>query len=850
MPYQIFTYVMRFRLSVLILLFLVKAVSGTASFIQEEDKKRIIAVRASQPPEIDGVLDDEAWRDVPVADNFIIYSPDNGKPSNFETQVKIVYDDIALYVGAFMYDPFPDSIFVELGERDGDRMINADNFSIELCPYNDGINGFRFKVTASGVQSDSRIEQFEFGMPGGGRRGGGGGMMMAGGGGFGSQDNWDAVWESDVKINEKGWVAEFKIPYSALRFPKEEIQTWGINFWREVRRIKEQSSWNYVNRDIGSSINHLGELCEICEVKPPLRLSVTPYISGYVDKYTGNDATFSYNGGLDIKLGITESFTVDATLIPDFGQVQADDQILNLTPFEVMYSEKRPFFMEGTELFDKGRIFYSRRIGSTPKLFYNVYDTLEANEIIVENPPEAGMINATKLSGRTHFGLGIGVLNAMTAEMNAVIEDTITGSSRTVKTQPFTNYNILVLDQNLGNSSYVSLINTNVRRRGPKDENFYTSNVTATDFMIRTKNNLYSISVAIALSQKYYDSRDTEFGHSYDLRMGKTGGAFRIEYTLSGVSDTYDPNDMGYIRRNNEFSNELQFSYNINRPVWRINSSRNSFQVDYSQLYSPRVFTRTRISLSSFTIFRNHSNVNLRFQYSPKGMDDYFEPRVEGWFYHSGKEIQTSFSYDTNRDKKFFIGTNFSLTKIWSEYDQRNYMLSLNPGIRLNNRLSINHMFSYQSQLNDFGYVNNYESGEIFFGKRNNKTYMNTLSAGYIFSSEAYLSLRLRHYWSRADYTNDYFLLTENGELDPDTPYTGIHDSNFNSFNVDLVYNWRFAPGSDISIVWKNAIYSYGDMIFNNFTDNIDYMFNSPQSNSISVKILYYLDYQYLKRRK
>jgi hypothetical protein len=154
-------------------------------------------------------------------------------------------------------------------------MINADNFSIELCPYNDGINGFRVKVTAYGVQSDSRIEQFEFGMPGGGRRGGGGGMMMAGGGGFGSQDNWDAVWESDVKINEKGWVAEFKIPYSALRFPKEEIQTWGINFWREVRRIKEQSSWNYVNRDIGSSINHLGELCEICEVKPPLRLSVT-----------------------------------------------------------------------------------------------------------------------------------------------------------------------------------------------------------------------------------------------------------------------------------------------------------------------------------------------------------------------------------------------------------------------------------------------------------------------------------------------------------------------------------------------------------------------------------------------
>lgn len=820
--------------------------------LDDGNKKRMEAVRAENPPKIDGILDDEIWSSSPAATDFIIYSPDNGKPSKYRTEVHLVYDNTALYIGAFMFDKCPDSIYVELGERDADRMLNADNFSVEVCPYNDAINGFRFKVSASGVQSDSRIEQFEFGS-GGGRRGGGGGGGMGGGmmmsGGRGRQDNWDAVWESKVSINDKGWIAEIKIPYSALRFPKEAIQTWGINFWREVRRTKEQSSWNYVNRDVGSSINHLGEIYDISEIKPPVRLSITPYVSGYLDKSTGQDATFIYNGGLDLKLGLTESFTMDATLIPDFGQVQADDQILNLTPYEVRYNEKRSFFMEGTELFDKGGIFYSRRIGATPKMYYSVYDTLKSNEIITDNPLESGMINATKLSGRTHFGLGVGVFNAMTREMFANIKDTITGESYSVRTEPFTNFNLLVLDQNLPNGSYISLVNSNVRRNAPKDDNYYTANVTATDFMLRTRNNLYSVSGVVALSQKYFDDRASEFGHSYDFRIGKTGGPFRIEYSLNAISDTYDPNDMGYLRRNNQFENEIQVSYNINRPVWKINSSRNSIQFSYAQLYSPRVFTESQIDISSVTVFRNFSNVMLRASFTPGGFNDYFEPRVDGWFFHSGKEFQTSVSYDTNRDKKLYLGTTFSYSKIWSEYDQNNYMISLDPGIRFSDRFSLSHQFSFQTKLNDLGYVDDTESGEIYFGKRNNRTIMNTLSAGYIFSADAYLTFRLRHYWSRADYTNDFFLLKANGDLDPDTPFAGNFDSNYNSFNIDLVYNWRFAPGSDISVVWKNSIYSYGSFIFNRFSDNIDYMFDSPQTNSLSVKILYYLDYQYLKKR-
>lgn len=791
-------------------------------------KKHIDAVRAPVPPKIDGLIDESAWGSAPVASDFIIYIPANGRPSANRTEVRVMYDDVALYVSSVMYDSSPDSIYMELGERDADRMLNADNFSVELSPYNDGVNGFRFKVSASGVQSDSRIELSDFG---------------------GHQDSWDAVWESRVSVNNNGWIAELKIPYSALRFPKESIQTWGINFWREVRRTREQSSWNYVNRDIGSTINHLGELTSISNIKPPLRLSLTPYVSSYLEKTTDESSVFSYNGGLDVKVGLNESFTIDATLVPDFGQVQSDDQVLNLTPYEVRYNEKRPFFMEGTELFSKGEIFYSRRVGARPKMYDEAYDNLGVNETVQMNPQEAGLINATKLSGRTRSGLGIGVFNAMTNTMHATIEDTITGETRTVKTEPFTNFNMLVLDQSLKNNSYLSLMNTNVLRDYPKDDKYYTANVTGTDFMLRSKNRMYSVSGRAALSQKYYDSLDSKFGHSYVMRLGKTGGSFRAEYTINGSSKTYDPNDMGYLRRNNEFENEVQLSYIINQPFWKINSMRNSIQYNHGQLYSPRVFTTSQISMSSFTTFRSFWSMNLRVEYSPGGLNDYYEPRVDGWYYHRGRELQTSFFFDSNRNKMLYIGSRVSYSKVWSDYDQKSVVFSINPGIRFTDKFSVNHQFMYMNSMNDIGFVDHNED-EIFFGKRNNSTITNTLSTGYIFTANSYITFRLRQYWSMADYTDDYFLLNKNGNLTGNTTYYGDHDSNFNSFNIDMIYNWRFAPGSDVTVAWKNSIYSNGNIVFNNMKDNLEYLFESPQSNSLSIKILYYLDYQYLKRRR
>ena len=202
---------------------------------------------------------------------------------------------------------------------------------------------------------------------------------------------------------------------------------------------------------------------------------------------------------MDVKYGINEAFTLDMTLIPDFGQVQSDNKVLNLTPFEVKYNENRPFFTEGTELFNKGNLFYSRRVGGQPLHYGDVENQISSNEEVVKNPVESKLINATKISGRTKSGLGIGFFNALTKPMYAEVEDN-NGNKREIETNPLTNYNIVVLDQTLKNNSSISAINTNVTRSGSD----YDANVTAGLFNFNNKKNTYNWYGKFALSQLIY----------------------------------------------------------------------------------------------------------------------------------------------------------------------------------------------------------------------------------------------------------------------------------------------------------------------------------------------------------
>ena len=794
-------------------------------------KKRTEALRITEPIQIDGKLDEAPWQKASPAGDFIIYNPHNGMPSKFRTEVRLLYDDDALYIGAIMYDSYPDSIFTQLGQRDaGD--INADHFWIEISPFNDGLNGEMFKVSASNVQIDNKMSTADSWM---------------------HRDSWDAVWHSNTSISDEGWIAEMKIPYSALRFPRSASQLWGINFWREVRRNRETSSWNFVTKEFGSPISHMGELTGIRDVKPPLRLSLVPYVSGYLEHVTDESGVgTSYNGGLDLKIGLTESFTLDATLIPDFGQVQSDDHVLNLSPYEVRYNEKRPFFMEGTELFNKGGIFYSRRIGGTPHLIRDVYGMVGENETVIRNPAEVSLLNATKISGRTSSGLGIGLFNAVTNTTWAVVENKLTGETRHIMTEPLTNYNMLVLDQTLRNDSYVSVMNTNVIRAGKRNENFYTANVSGFEALVKTADRLWSVSAGAVLSQKYYSSDPAALGHSLNFNAGRTGGKFRADYRFSMMSDTYDPNDMGYLRKNNEIEHSVDFSYNTYEPFGNIMTTRTSLDFSYGQLYNPRAFTTAEVRLDAMILLMNFWSLSLDLELTPWGEDDYFEPRTPdmSMFYHRPAAFEASFRGDTDRSKRFYIQGNAEYMKAWSDYGQYGYEWSLQPEFKVGRRFSFSYSISVEDLINDIGFVPGNPHEGITFGKRDVTTITNTISGAFIFSANSYLTLRGRHYWSRADYDGDYFTLQPDGSLLDRIYSTPLNNSdvNTNFLNIDVVYTWRFAPGSELSLVWKNSIWSEGDVIIRNGFDNFGDLLSMPQTNSLSLKILYYLDYQNFRK--
>jgi hypothetical protein len=767
-------------------------------------------------------MDEAFWQDCPVATGFVEYSPRNGTVPPVNTEVRFAYDDEALYVFAIMYDPHPDSICKELGRRDEVELLTTDYISFDILPYNDGLNMFEFKVTPRGLQNDCKYSA------------------------VGTDLTWDAVWENASKITNKGWVAEIKFPYSALRFPKIENQVWGLDMWRNFHRKNEWSTWSWVDNKDNNIFRYYGQLVGISNIKPPVRLSFSPYLSGYVEK-TPESKNWSYilRGGLDLRYGINESYTLDMMLIPDFGQVQSDDQILNLTPFEVRYDERRQFFTEATELFSKCGIFYTRRVGSAPRNFNAPYDSLKANEQVIKNPEETRIINATKISGRNSKGLGIGFFNAMTTNTWGTIQDTLTGVSRRIATQPFTNYSVLVIDQNLKRNSYVTLINTNYWT--PDDH--YSANVTGVETRLYDKKSTYLVQARLNVSQKYQNKLKPDFGHDYVLILGKSKGKFQFQLAREEINDHYDPNDMGFLTNNNEAFNQAKLFWFIYDPFWKILNNQSEFLVTYLTLYKPYAFEGLRIQADNSTNFANFWTTYLEAAVTPYGYHDYYEPRTWGWVYKRPLYYDFTFNMGTNARKPFRLTTMMFLMNSPSDANFP-YSVTVTPRVRFSDRFAVTLSTSYDKNLNNYGWVNTgYDSllnTITTFGRRDVTTINNILTVKYIFNTKASVSLRARHYWSKAKYF-DFYTLNNNGKLDL-SGYSQNQDINFNAFTADLQFVWYFAPGSELSVVWKNIISTQDQAVEGDYWNNLGNTLQSPQTNSFSIRVLYYLDYLSIKK--
>jgi len=587
-------------------------------------------------------------------------------------------------------------------------------------------------------------------------------------------------------------------------------------------------------------------------VVPPVRLSATPYLVMQAEHFPsstpGNDISTSFGGGLDLKYGINESFTLDMSLLPDFSQVQSDNKVKNLTAFETVYAEQRPFFKEAVDLFMKGNIFYSRRIGKTPALFYSVEDSLDEGEHIDKNPVQQRLVNATKVSGRNKKGLAIGLLNAVTVNTYATIEDE-QGNKQKILTDPMTNYNLLVFDQALKHNSNFYITNTNVFR----DNTYRDANVTATGLTLNDKSNTYRIALSGGISQVFVPEPDGENkpvnnkGFKYGVSMSKTNGNFQWSLNRSSMDRKFDANDMGLTIYNNYNNNSARVSYNIYKPFWVLRDMGNSIQITNQNNFTTHKPETLKLSYNTFITTLKYFSIWGDVGHFLTETYDYYEPRTEGLYYMKPKAVWADLGFSSDYRKQFALDGNFS-TYYSSRDNSKGASTRLSPILRLNNHFTFSLSARYEKNINDYGFASKQDEN-VIFGNRDINIFENAASGKYLFKNNVSLSLMARHYYAQGKY-NSYYTLMGNGYLLANSTYNENHDFIFNTFNVDMVFSWIFAPGSSLNVVWKNEITGEKAYATGNYFNNFDATFHEPQLNNISFKVLYYIDYQRLKNNE
>jgi len=806
------------------------SLSSVQTLNAQASSAQIEATRIQTRIKIDGNLREQPWRVVPKATDFMQSDPNPGEASVKKSEVQVIYDDKAIYIGAYLYEEEPKKIKRELGLRDDDG-VNASRFVFALDPFNSGQNAYMFAVTSAGVQIDWRIvvENADFA--------------------------WDAVWDSEVKMQKDGWSVEMKIPYSAFRFPDRLNQTWGVNFQRVTRSIREISSWSPVDPKNPNFVGQFGTLTGISRVKPPTRLSFTPYLATYTQSFPNmdrgtNEFETKVSGGLDLKYGFSESATLDLSLIPDFGEVLSDDVELNLTPFEQYFDERRPFFTEGTDIFNRAGLFYSRRVGQKPIDFDNVQNQLLPNEVISKNPERARLINGTKFTNRTRRGTGIGFFNATTGNTYAQLEFG-QGIFREILTSPLTNYNVMVIDQLLPNSSFVSFVNTNVMRNGAA----YDANVTGTEVRFLDKSSTYAVSGNGAISQLFFggtgNSTTGSSGFKYNIQLEKIKGNWVGGIGRNLESKNYNPNDLGFLFAPNELSHYGFIKYQTFEPKGALLRWNVQAQYENERLHHPDVFAKSELELSAFTTFKNYLSVFGEYEFDLQDRHDYFEARKDGqrFVIPAGSEGLIYMSSDYR--KALAIDARY---EFWSKTEEwKGWGLFVGPRIRVSDRFSINPSVSYNKTFGQQGFVQDSAglgSSNPLFGIRDRDDIESIVDLSYLFNPKMSFSFRTRHNWSQVEYSTFHKLL-DNGTLE-ETPFDHVpnEDINFNVFNVDLVYRWRWARGSELNLIYKNALLTQTDEVLDSYGDNLNLLFENDARHTFSVKILAYLDYLNLKRNR
>ena len=799
-----------------------------------QERKIIEAYRFQVPPKVDGIISEKEWKKIIPATNFTLFQPENRSgeeiPVGYETYVYFGYDDKAIYIAAQLNHPDPNNIPSEFSERD-DMDAISEKFLVSIDTYDNTKERFTFFVTSSGGLIDG-LNTGEFDEEG---------------------LRYNTLFDAKVQKNKSGWSTEIIIPYSALRFPNKKNHNWGINFGRNIKDFEEMYVWSPVDERILNYHESLGLVKNIKEINPPTRLFLYPYVQSAVNIQKDIKQSSSYSAGLDLKYGISNSFTIDATLIPDFGQVTFDDKELNLTPFEQEFDENRPFFTEGADLFKivdgasyrGGSFFYSRRIGQRTEIDEN--EILNGGDQLLSYDETPKLLNSIKLTGTTNNNLSIGLLNAITDKSYALIKDSNDNIRRELIT-PVTNFNVLSLSQKILNDySTIGFINGNlIRESSFEDANNYA-------FMASIFDNKRNFSFKGYYYKTYSPRLSQKSGERKIITIEELKGNFRYYLNINATDRNYNQNDIGFYNGRNFIQYGTRVSYQILNKNKYFRSFQSGLYLGYQTRYDSNIKNRSGFSL--WTTFQ--TNNLWRFSIRLRGVSklkDWYETRTEDRFILDPSLLTTSFGIDSDNTKKFSFGTDYIFTNYKNyQYNENKFQNEFRFYVdyRISEQFSINMRTSNEKRNDDVGFLMK-RNGLIYFGLRNIKSIENNLRMEYNFNRDSSLSLRFRNFWSTADYYEKLFELLDDGTR-KEVNYSILNrnpNTNFNIWNLDLNFEWWFAPGSNMVLLYRNQIFNTDNQSGINYYNSLKNLFETSTEHQLSLRLNYLIDFNKIKKNK
>lgn len=780
---------------------------------KEISRKTYQATRVFTKPVIDGRPFEDFWKDIPAGGDFIMLEPRNGEPekNTHKTQFKIAYDNQALYVAGYMYDSEPERILKQFSQRD-QIDAQADLFGLFINTYNNQINQTRFFATSGNALGDAIVEG-------------------------GNEDfSFNVVFLSEASIDNQGWYVEMKIPYRTLRFPEQQVQDWSFQIFRRIKHLNEEYTYNFLDITTGNGTQYDALLTGIENIDPPLRLNLYPYASFINDNFDGS-TTNSINAGLDLKYGINDAFTLDATLIPDFGQAAFDQVELNLGPFEQTFNENRAFFTEGTDLFNKGDIFFSRRIGQTPTGASSI-ETLD-NEDIIDNPSTSQLINALKLTGRTNGGLGVGILNALTEKTSASIRNNDDLIIRKVVTEPLTNYNMLVLDQQYGANSSIAFSNASTLRNG----SFTDANVSALSLNHNNKKATDNYRVESRISNRFTPT-GTSTGYNAEANWYRTSGKWRPRLGVFMADKDYNPNDLGRQFTTNYVTAAADMTYLQQTQKGIFNRYEVAMRIRHNRALSPGFHTGTEINLNPFFITKERFAFGGDIEVYTETKNQ-FESRIDGQVVRYAGGYFTGGFISSDYRKKFALDLRMGRFQRFDD-PELSYDFRFAPRYRFSDKFLLLYSLNWNKNENRMSFVTRINSGTTaILSERDTHSVENNISGTYNFNNRQALRLSFRNFWSRASFSRDYQELLVDGRTTQSNYSTSDDsnpDANFNVWNLDLSYQWRFAPGSAATLLYRNSINNFDNQGQIGYQESLDDLFMQPVRHNLSLRITYFID--------